>query len=561
MTINLDQVPENTIRKSWDGYINAFPPRDSVGEKYNDTWLNGVHYKETHKDNTKCNIFGNNCDGRISAVKVPIGGRAIGWEDDQCNNDKLWDYSEAIQRMNDDVATGCAGGSKLGWDRYLTTQNGKKCYNGTDWLGDKNDLEQCVVGGVEWNSFCQLGDYVVNVPECKDKCKDAKSTDNGNNYCNWAMDRLCGKTINDNIKQTEYGSIVKSDKNWILDDSCRKYCGESTDKGNDYCQDAKKRFCSNPEFLKDRDSVMYCFEYWKKYGNAQDFSNAFDDILTDASNPYNISKSNDNIYGPNFLCRNNGSNPEKDVNSGWCNTARGKFCTKNTNNMGTNYCFNHCRDYPGDCENYLKDTFCKNKEDKLEFLVGDTDKRYKDYCACFQSPEFYEKYRDEVFKPFEEAGYEIQGISSIPLQAVCIYPDCKAGAIVPSDQKEAQDTNCGVNCVQLMGNLFMDKFQNNGDITQVQDADCANIKANYVGGEQQGEITPPGGTGNDPPGADNFIGGSILALNFGTSGVPLTDEEQKQAEGAWAGIGILIAVALIFMAVGLALAVKKMKSR
>lgn len=496
-------VPENTIRPSWDAYSGKNFTGFNLGTIFGPkplgiTTLDGKAYEDTKYNFTKKECTGNTklaqkvCNnffmkGNYSSGRVPLGAWAE-IHDGSCGdsgfvlNDIVYgkgDWSNQTifpRKLPDEIATDCSGGSALGQDEYPTkpfstqfTSNNSaqtdKCFIGSTDAYRENH-ENCLIGGVQYPVFCQMGDYAGTVNACKEQCNNSESTDNQNNYCNWSLDRLCGKQIGDPIKKNALNETLASDKNWIKEDVCRSYCGPAGAKSGDMsalCKTHKRNYCINTENWPS--ASTYCYDYWKNNRNTMDINQACNSKLLNAASPENITTN----VGCGYLCRGEGL----DVDPEYCTSKRQEFCTSDIANMETNYCFNFCKDNPDLCESYL-DQYCKDKQDRLDEFVGTQGKKYSDYCGCMLGTQFYEDYKNSVFDQFKQGGYTIEGIANIRSEPECIYPKCKSGSILTSDQR-ANIKNCGTSCVQVMLNNFEDSTVT-GDFLASQSARCINIQ-------------------------------------------------------------------------------------
>lgn len=491
-TTSKESTPSNTIRKTWDAYKDKNWSGSKISTNY--TKLNGSGYTNQHTTED-CSVFACHEDGSVSSIKVPIGGWAQTY-DGECGSGKLIDSvvygtsSRLPKQLNEDTATNCAGGSSYGSGSYPTRdstyfkssdsiQKTRSCYHGI-YASKDHDEENCLIGGVQWPVFCQMGDYAGTVPQCKTQCGNKTST-SGDDYCNWSLDRLCGKTEGDYVKKNQYNTKVKSDRNWIVDPVCKSYCGSSSKNGSPVCQTHKKNYCKRKDSWPD--AAEYCYDYWKENKDASNMSNACKNKLTTASSPENITQND----GCGYLCRGGALDVDKD----WCNGRRQEYCTANHNNMGTQYCLNFCKDNPDLCESYLQENFCKNKGDKMDNDVpGDTGKKYSDWCGCMMGTQFYQDYRDSVFKQFQDAGYNVEGISHVRTEPECMFPKCKGGSVLTSDQRD-NIKDCGSSCVQIMLNTF-DNTNIGGNYFPQQSANCSNIvKEEIVDDEPPATTNPP----------------------------------------------------------------------
>lgn len=485
-----EPVPENTIKNIWDQFKDSGYRNTNLAKVYNQGFLDGTDKKATLEKKYKTPNLPNKRPyyvGQISSAKVPIGGYGQIVRD-QCGGrvsnsiyygGKGANNSSFPQRMSDFISTECSGGSEYSnvYNEYTkTTKNIKNNNNGDEsnqcFIGipqvEVNDGERCLVGGVHYPSFCQLGDYINTQEKCQDHCKGTRSLDPLKTFCHYAKDRLCGKQVGDQLKKNGFDVILKSDRNYIREPICTDYCGGPGETSSGICKSHKRDYCTRRENWPD--AGEYCYDYWKANFNTSEMNDACKDKLELSSSPENITTGK----GCGKLCEGEGL----DINESYCNMRRLGYCTANKNNMETNYCFNFCKDHPDLCETYLNE-YCKGKEDKLDQKVGVEGKKVSDYCGCFLGTDYYDKYKDEIFKQFQQGGYKIEGVSNIRSEPECIFPECKSGSILTSDQRN-NIPNCGTNCVQVMLNDF-NNAQVNGDYLASQSANCTNIVKTETG--------------------------------------------------------------------------------
>jgi len=494
-----EPVPTGTIRKTWDAYQNSNWTGDNLGEKYDTSKLDGIPIKANLEKRDRRPNLPNHGDywvGRYSSGKVPIGAWADIY-DLSCNSGTLLNSlyyggpkandSSFPQRIDDDIATNCAGGSELSWNSWIPypktnlpikhdqtqSETSTGCF-----VGEKNathhDKEDCFVGGVHYPSFCQLGDYVTTNLRCKNQCAGIKSTDKAN-YCTYAKDRLCGKRVGDPLKKNPWNKVVGSTKNYITEGVCEDYCGSPGQQGSAICQKHKKDYCTDPTTWPD--AAEYCSSYWKANPNDLEMTKVCGSKLLDPSSPENITTGK----GCGYLCRGG----SLDVHDNMCKTKRLEFCTADPLQMETEYCYQFCKDNPDLCESFLNN-YCKDKGDLLGQAIPGGKRKYSDYCGCMMGTQFYEDYVKNVFDQFDEAGYNIQGASNIKTSPECIFPKCKGGSILTSAQR-SNIKDCGASCIQVMLNKFIDS-QVDGDFMAQQSAQCTNIQAKV---EEPAATEPP----------------------------------------------------------------------
>ena len=485
-----DGAPGGTIQNNWwpmehPNYTGRTLSPNSLGGTYTNRWHEEKSWPKS------------GYEGKYSSGRVPIGAWAS-IHDGECNSKQIdhigwgfgdWSGGDFPHRLDDTIATDCAktGNStrshKESNDRDNRTTG---CWIGRRHAKGEDDEENCVKSGVQWPVFCQLGDYVGTQSKCKSDCGNTSSNSgNTNTPCNFALDRLCGKTKEDNVKKNG-NFYIKADRNWITDDVCKSYCGNPNERGSTLCQSNKSKYCKTKSQWPE--AGEYCYDFWKNNPNMNDMNDTCKDKLMNASSPENILTD----VGCGYLCR-----PGSNVDDGWCKDRMTDFCTANNNNMATTECFNHCKDYPEDCELYLEKNFCKNKGNKLDFEVGDTGKKFSDWCGCLMGTQFYEDYRDTVFKQFEDNGYSVEDISGMNTDPICMYPKCAAGSIVRSDQlRDKKD--CGVSCVNIMLNNF-DESSVGGDYYAEQSANCRNKEITKITVDGETNVDIIHNDGGDEP--------------------------------------------------------------
>ncbi len=242
-TVSKTGIPPGTIRTTWDKYMEpGF--RGNLSERFNRANLNG-----------QClgSIFPNN----MSSGKVPIGAW-VRVHDGSCVNNSISDsfiYGSGVhsgssfpQRLTDDVALNCAGGSALSYNEYPSATT-DKCFIGTSSLRKQN-VDNNTQGGVHYPVFCQLGDYVETVFDCKLQCasNDVANLDPANdNYCHFAKERLCGKLTGEPLKKNaDATEAILSDRDWIREPICGTFCGGPGAITSKKCYENKHKYCKDP---------------------------------------------------------------------------------------------------------------------------------------------------------------------------------------------------------------------------------------------------------------------------------------------------------------------------
>jgi hypothetical protein len=588
-------VPDNTIKKTWDAFSqNNFQGVHIGAKPPGVTQINNQDYHDKHTTQ-KCsrrNLRGQ-CknwvqEGSYQSGKVPIGAYAEIY-DGPCGKFRTnyikygqGDYKDVANfppRLLDNVATNCAGGSGLNWNEYPTknlmkfndhtTETTDKCFIGQASATYPN-TENCFRAAVDYPVFCQMGDYINSVGTCKEQCKGSNSLDQKNNYCNFAYERLCGKTLGDPLKKNNLNAVITSSKNYITEPECVKYCGYADEDSNNMCKEHKKNYCIKHESWPG--AAEYCFDYWNKFPNTLQLNQACGDKLVDNTSSENITTGK----GCGFLCRGGNS---LDVHKGYCNTKRLEYCTTG-DNMETRYCYEFCKDNPDLCELYLQNEYCTDKKDKLDLPVGSEGLKYSDYCGCMMDTQFYEDYVNNVFKQFKEGGYDIEGIGNIKTEPECIYPKCKSGSILTSAQAN-NIKNCGHSCVQIMLNTF-NNSEIDGNFLSSQSANCALIHKTDTDPEPPppvSSIEPPPGSGpasSSAPPASSSAPPASSGPPASSSGPPasssspeppiddpdadfiedeIVESERDEINSEQSGIIGGIVVVLLLLAIGIGLAI------
>ena len=569
-------VPSGTIRKSYDLYANPnFEGTPlSTGRLSNGailTNIDGKTYKDLHTGPPErvCAICSTKIrPGITDSLRVPIGAWAATF-DGSCNTGRLleavrwggdkWSGGDFPERLNDDTATNCAGGSLYSYNEYPTrdstyrferNNNSKtnKCFIGTA-NSRENDEENCITAGIHYPTFCQLGDNVEFDFNCRAQCTSSRANDGKNNYCNFALDRVCGKTTKDYIRKNPLNTKLLSDRNWIKEPICQNYCGNAEQDYGALCNSHKSNFCKTRDLWdSDSETQQYCYDYWQKNKNINEVNQTCENDLLSSDNSKNITSGEK----CGFLCRGEGL----DFDESYCKTKRKEFCQKD-NNMFTKYCFNFCKDEPDLCEEHLQN-ICPSKANELDNLVNDTGKKISDWCGCMMGTQFYQDYRDSTFKAFKDAGFNIEGASNVRTDPECIFPQCKAGAVRTSDQQE-NVKNCAQDCLQFMLNDFSEA-DITGDFFAEQEANCDKINVIQGGPadsnpppqttipvtseppQSTDEINIPDETDDNPEvdGEDIIEDQTIIDITRGF-GLTSSDDVVTKSEGDSA-IGVLIAI-------------------
>jgi hypothetical protein len=444
-------VPENTIKSKWDAYTSPLYQGENISEKYDINQIGGAyHNKHTGKKCTR-RILGK-CrkyvyPGSMSSAKVPIGAWAEAY-DGQCFTGSVtnrFDYPSDVlgEKLSDDTATRCAGGSSLGYHEFLTKDSKTNIDNTSDITSNecivgsvsvsRPNIENCFVSGIQYPVFCQMGDYIATNDECKRQCDNSTSLNNANNYCNWSYDRLCGKVKGEAIKRDAKGKLIQSDRNWITDPICEKYCGGPRDFSNKECRENKGKYCSTPSSWPN--AGEYCLEFWKTFPNVGEMDKACKQKL--------INDPIENIatgVGCSSLCRGAGL----DVDNKWCNEKRLEYCRdQNNKNLFNPYCYRFCKDQPDLCAQSLRET-CGEFVSNMDDIVPGTQLKYHNFCGCLQDEAFYENYKNKILGSIQDRGYEITP-SEFSSNPKCIYPTCTNNSIMTTFQQS--DECSGEECV------------------------------------------------------------------------------------------------------------------
>lgn len=531
-------VPGNTIKKGYDVYKDrSYKTPVKADERFGGSSAlagdcasdnpmryaqsifrsDGKNHKGQHREMwCRDYLFGNDCGdcdfwpqdkdpkpGFISSYRVPIGlylksrggdkGTNSKEESTNCSssgNDIGWNFGQYKgkngypPRVPSEVAIGCSGGSSLGQDQYAKTLNnfqidhgsGKKsnkCFLGPETINEE-DKVVCVQSGVDWDTFCQLGDNIFTNEECKKRCKDKKEGEGSTNYCNYALDRMCATKKDEFYKSDAYGNNVKATKNYMTSQpQCELYCGNAE---NPRCRVVKNKMCENSKDWIKFSSWLpdYCRAHWKANKDETAMNKACKAELLDPNGEQNIFSKN----GCGKLCMGDGT----DVDDRWCKYRTLEYCTSSDDLMLTEECYQFCADAEnGDlCDNYLQgeNGLCKRlnvkTEEDLKKSVGETGRNVSDWCGCMMPTTFYEKHRDTMLKAFDDEGYNIKG--QIDLQPECMYPLCKQGSIKTKSQQSRLDNGECTDCVQIMLNKFESPGDINATVAAKQEMSCENIE-------------------------------------------------------------------------------------
>lgn len=570
-TLSNDPVPDNTIRTYWDAYTDRnfgnnmgrrfpvkpsscaqIPPEERNIKCYQLTKLDA---KDKHWSNqTFTFVDGNEVrSGRYSSGRVPIGAWAATYNldapgnvcvDAYRDNTLYWgafprndDPTLFPRRIPENIATDCAGGSNSIYeapnfetiDDLVELSNGQTIRYDDIWPATTNkcfvgqesavaNVEGCLKGGVHYPTFCQLGDYVETVPECKQQCASSITAfGEQDTYCHFAKDRLCGKQIGDRIKRDPNGNDVLSDKNWITEPVCITYCGSPTEvTPSNRCNTAKKDFCRNPNSwpgicpdANQPDNICtphYCFRYWDDDDrfNTQDIDEACADKLLNSSSDENITTG----YGCGKLCPGGFGDIDKD----YCDSKRVQYCFSNEDNLFSNFCFDFCKENPDLCVTNLR-TYCDsivdqnrtdgqiNFDDLFNYLENTDagERKLKDYCGCFLPTAVYDEYTNKLEEQFNLLGFELDftGYNATPN---CMYPQCAGTTALKT---VAQENEVCASCLQSVF-VSINNSTIDGDLAISQAASCSRIQAQdppATSGDPPASTSeePPASTSEEPP--------------------------------------------------------------
>lgn len=538
-------VPDDSIKRGFDifsgsGYTNIVNPYDTVGGKngwpicdhprtpiYKIFTVDGETKKGLHrelwcrdwfgaKDCGDCDFGGDgSSDARmdyvVKGVKVPIGQKVqlvkghAGTNSTQGSTTCNWTQGDWIgysygdfdkiqpKRLPEEVATGCSGGTNKKPNEFVTTtgdykiQNSWKtpektnqCWVGVDSVKDPGKVV-CTKADVDWHVFCQLGDNIVNNPECVRKCKGCVSG-NCNFYtvgqdssgCEYALERYCTKKKGYPIKRDPYtGQIIYSNTDKIRDTFCTDFCGTAE---SSKCKNVKNELCSKPsEWLTIQWLPDYCKAWWR--------NNKDELVMNDVAKKDLIDKNSEqHIFsgkGLGKLCLGDGL----DVDKNWCRDRKLDFCTKNDEQMLTKECWKFCSEpeNAGLCDTYLdgnKGGLCgrlgaKTQEDLKKILPG-TDRQISDWCGCMMPTQFYQNVGEEKIKAFQDYGYAVNG--NIDYSPECSFPLCKIGSVKTNAQQERLSNSECTDCVQLMLNNVTSQSMINTNFAANQEMTCSRIE-------------------------------------------------------------------------------------
>lgn len=444
-TKSLEPVPNDTIRKTWDPYTsinfggtNIGKPKTSklpviskLGGTYKHMKNIFVMYPNFHQMKTyrsgRVPIGGwaevsNNAGRRLSLLQKfnpPCGTNFV---DKMVYGEGEYTGPQFPERLTDDVATNCAGGSGLTFNEYPTTKEDnfinkkdafttKQCFYGN--RTPQQNKDQCLKGGVQYPVFCQLGDYVATNPKCAQQCSGVKSDTDNPNYCNYAYDRLCGKLIGDPLKKDKLNTLVRSTKDYIKEPVCVNYCGSASDKSSELCQQHKLAYCTTGGSF-DNNKSAYCSEFCTTNEDLCFGNKSVMDKLCPPSAP---------TEPPSALC----------------DKYTQKECS-NTTALPTERCFKFCKSNPELCMDSLKE-FCEGKQNRLDEPVsGFEQKKYSDYCGCIQDISEYDKYKTSVIESLTSRKLRI-ALGNELQSNYCISPNCNEDSIKPPHLQPCKN-NC-----------------------------------------------------------------------------------------------------------------------
>ncbi len=348
-TFSNEGVPDGTIRPTHDIYIQD--NGNSVAINTNKGVFGGDFVR----------VINQNLGPRVIFSKTPIGAWSVIKDDKKLTRN----FHSTPEKLTDEIATNCAGGSSLDYDELLRYDDGgvdTSCSIVTEdrfnrpvpfeYSLSSNTAE--TQGGVHYPTLCQMGDYVSTVSECETQCEGISPNPKGvgDNYCHFAKNRLCGKLKGDPIKKNSTGSdIINSDKDWITDQMCVDYCGgPDADDTDPTCLEKKNKYCANPDDWYSISNINedlnmtkaeYCKTFWKKNFNNGAANKGCSSNLT---KNYNKQRNIVSDKGCGILCPTNGKNQ---VNEDFCERMKIEFCEFNAFNTApkedTGLYFDFCK--------------------------------------------------------------------------------------------------------------------------------------------------------------------------------------------------------------------------
>lgn len=506
-------VPANTIKRGYDvyqsdNYGSLLYGHNLVGDGDDDardcgkvamtaksTFLTDGRLRKGDHRHIRCGLTCRNCDawpnqsnakkGPIKGVKVPIGvkldlrggnaGNSVHPSEQVCSGN-VQTIKYAKDRVPENIATMCAGGSNLPRGHYLTTDENKftpvagtedadgnypnqaelpdgACFAGTQSINIPHKT-WCIKSDVDMHTFCQMGDY-VDSQECREYCVD--------NDCTHATDRICRKIKGDPIKKDASGNLVLSDKNYLRDsDQCYEKCGGPSDPR---CKDIKNEVCQKADWNNADWAPEYCRDHWR--ANPDDL--AVDKACGAALAAGDVFKST----GCGKLCQGGGL----DVSETYCNQKKADYCLSSKDHMFTDQCYDFCSSNPDICDNALSGAqgMCAGVRTQadLDAQVPGTIHTMSDWCGCMMPSSFYQDYAKNIDKKFNDFGYSILG--QVDVSPECMYPQCKQGSVMTSAQHDRKASGMCTDCVQIMLQTLNGSFVDNNIVSE-QSEKCANIK-------------------------------------------------------------------------------------
>lgn len=413
----------------------------------------------------------------------------IGWGYGDYTNKDRWN-----PRVPDEVAIGCSGGANLKPDQYAKTYNGYKIkhdnrYTENDpktpdtddcWLGptqiNSDDNVVCLKSGVDWPTYCQLGDN-IKTSGCQERCKPTIDKPDPPDYCKFAFNRYCKVKKGDPYKRDPVtGEILYSTTNNIvnvsdLDVNCKDYCGTA---GSDKCIEIKDDICSRPaDFLKHDWLPEYCKDYWKGNPDNSIMSKTCKDVMLDKDSGQSVLSGK----GCDKLCTG------YDIDKDWCDSLRGEYCTSSDANMLSEKCYQFCSTSGNEnyCSNYLlgidgETGMCSrlgaHTEEDLNKIVDGTNRQISDWCGCMMPSKYYSDFVDKTTGVIKDQGYVING--QIDIHPECMYPLCSKGSIRTTSQQSRIDNGECKGCVQIMLSNATDSNISNSNFAQNQSLVCTN---------------------------------------------------------------------------------------
>lgn len=415
-TKSIVKIPENTISTTWTA-------KDSEGKSISHahgfkeigtTKETSDHISTYRKCEKRWKVGRKLCrkysspkysKGGFDSASVPLGAWAE-INNSPCSGSTKTSIIDSGTKLPDDIAMKCATKYTDDPECFITTTK-----------ANHTTLKDCFKSGIHYPTFCQLGDFVESVPQCKTQCASAKPGDN--NYCSWSKERFCTMSPGDMI--TPERESIKFN---IIEPTCQEFCGGPTDPN---CQAAKDAYCSsnNPD-------LEYCKAFWQSRG-----------ITSKAEELCRTKLLAGEIEDPESSCGKL-CEPNSEVNTEFCTGIREEYCS---NNVFTPYCHQWCKDNLDKCSATLT-LQCANKEDMIGETVPNTDMTFGDWCGCFMPDTTYSKYITDTIKEVEEKGFQ-WGRTPTEIKPQCHYPFCANNPKVLKTKTQA-----ATECNDCIDNVF-----------------------------------------------------------------------------------------------------------